>query len=104
MKKVILTVMFVAGAMSISNSQTNVNDIYSCVNPLFNTLTDCFTSNDVSGRYSGGGSTLYFQADAGIQYSQMDGCVTNYNKDRITCPTAPLLVLGSNKKTKKVPF
>lgn len=94
--------MFVTSVASISTSQNTVNDVYSCVNPLFTTLTTCFDTNDVTGRYSGGGNTLYFQSDAGIQFSQMDGCVTNYNKDRISCPTAPLLILGSSVKKKKI--
>lgn len=101
MKKIILTVLLFTSVFSITSSQTSVDDAYSCVNPLFNTLTGCFAANDVTGRYSGGGSTLYFQADAGIQYTQMEGCVLNYNKDRAYCPTAPLLVLGSSTKKKK---
>lgn len=101
MKKTFLLVMLITGFISISNSQTGVNDIYSCVNPLFDNLTVCFSTNDVTGRYTGGGSTLYFQADAGIQYTQLSGCVDNYNKDRIYCPTAPMLVLGSGAKKKK---
>lgn len=101
MKKLILSAMLMTSVITIANSQTSVSDVYSCVNPLFDNLTGCFASNDVTGRYSGGGSTLYFQADAGIQYSQMSGCVENYNKDRTYCPTAPLLVLGSSTKKKK---
>ena len=101
MKKVLLSAMIVSGSIVLVTAQTSVSDVYSCVNPLYNTLTVCFESNDVTGRYSGGGSTLYFQSDAGIQYSQMSGCVDNYNKDRIYCPTAPLLVLGSGTKVKK---
>lgn len=93
--------MFVASAITMSKSQTGVSDVYGCVNPLYDNLTVCFSSNDVTGRYSGGGSVLYFQADAGIQYTQMSTCVDNYNKDRIVCPTAPLLVLGSCSKKKK---
>lgn len=101
MKKIILTVMFIAGAMNISNSQTNLDDAYNCVNGHFNNLTFCFESNDVTGRYSGGGNTLYFQPDAGISYNQFSTCVENYNKDRVTCPVAPLLVIGNGAKKKK---
>jgi hypothetical protein len=100
MKKLLLSVMFAASATTISNSQT-IDDAYSCVNPLYNTLTSCFSTNDVTGRYSGGGNTLYFQADAGVQYNQLSGCVDNYNKDRVYCPTAPLLILGTSQKAKK---
>jgi hypothetical protein len=101
MRKLILSAMLIAGSMNISKSQSSVDDIYSCVNPLFNNLTDCLFTNDVSGRYSGGGSVLFFQPDAGIQYSQMSGCIENYNKDRVVCPTAPLLVIGNGQKKKK---
>lgn len=92
------------GVMSISKSQSSVDDIYSCVNPLFNNLTNCFSVNDVTGRFSGGGNTLFFQADAGVQYTQMSNCVDNYNKDRVVCPTSPLIVLGSSSKKKKTAF
>lgn len=101
MKKLILSLVFVASAIGMSKSQTSVGDVYSCVNPLYDNLTMCFASNDVTGRYSSGGSVLYFQADAGIQYTQISGCVDNYNKDRVVCPTAPLLVLGGSAKKKK---
>ena len=101
MKKVLLSVMIVSSSIVVGSAQSSFDDVYSCVNPLFNKLTMCFESNDVTGHYSGGGNTLYFQADAGIQYSQMSTCVDNYNKDRTSCPTAPLLVLGSGTKVKK---
>lgn len=101
MKKLLLTAVILSGSIAAGTAQSSVSDAYSCVNPLFNSLTFCFESNDVTGRYNGGGSTLYFQADAGIQYSQMSACVDNYNKDRVVCPTAPLLVLGSSSKVKK---
>ena len=101
MKKLLLSAMIVSSSIVAGTAQSSFDDVYSCVNPLFDGLTSCFSTNDVTGRYSGGGSTLYFQADAGIQYSQMSGCVDNYNKDRIYCPTAPLLVLGSGTKVKK---
>ena len=93
--------MIVSSSIVVGTAQSSFDDVYSCVNPLFNTLTVCFETNDVTGRYSGGGNTLYFQADAGIQYSQMSGCVDNYNKDRVYCPTAPMLLLGTSQKAKK---
>lgn len=93
--------MFIVSTITISKSQTGIDDVYSCVNPLFDQLTICFASNDVTGRYTGGGSTLYFQLDAGITYGQFSPCVDGYNKDRIYCPTAPLLVIGSSTKIKK---
>jgi hypothetical protein len=102
MKKLILSFMFIVGTMNISNSQNTIEDVYSCVNSHFTNLTQCFELNDVTGRYSGGGNTLYFQPDAGIIYSQLNTCVDNYNKDRVTCPTAPLLILGSSSKKKKI--
>lgn len=102
MKKIVLTVMVLVSTLNITTSQTSINDVYSCVNQHFNNLTYCFDANDVTGRYTGGGNTLYFQADAGITYNQMSTCVENYNKDRVVCPTAPLLVLGSSMKKKKV--
>ena len=101
MIKKLLLVALVTVSVNAGKAQPGVNDIYSCVNPLFNGLTFCFESNDVTGRYSGSGNTLYFQADAGVQYSQMSTCVDNYNKDRIYCPTAPLLMLGTSVKKKK---
>lgn len=102
MKKLILSVMFFTGVMNISNSQTTMDDAYSCVNGHFTNLTLCFEANDATGRYSGGGNTLYFQPDAGVTYTQVGTCVDDYNKDRVTCPTAPLLVLGNSVKKKKV--
>jgi len=102
MKKIILSVMFIVSTINISNSQSSLSDTYSCVNPLFETLTNCFNVSDVTGTYRGTGSTLYFKPDEGIQYTQYSPCVDNYNKDRVICPTAPLLVIGSMTKTKKV--
>ena len=93
--------MFVTGVINLSNSQNTIEDVYSCVNSHFITLTQCFESNDVTGRYSGGGNILYFQSDAGITYNQVSTCVENYNKDRVLCPTAPLLILGTSNKSKK---
>lgn len=90
------------GIMNISNSQTSVSDVYDCVNQHYSNLTTCFETNDVSGRYSGSGSILYFQPDAGILYNQVSSCVDNYNKDRLVCPTAPLLVIGNGDKKKKI--
>jgi len=101
MKKLLISAMIVSSSIVVGTAQSSLDDEYSCVNPLFSTLTVCFESNDVTGRYSGGGNTLYFLADAGVQYSQLSGCVDNYNKDRVYCPPAPLLVLGSNQKLKK---
>lgn len=102
MKKLILTAMLMTGVMSISKSQSSIDGIYSCVNPLFDNLTNCFSVNDVTGRFSGGGNMLFFQSDVGVQYTQMAYCVDNYNKDRVNCPTSPLLVLGSSSKKKKI--
>jgi len=101
MKKLLFSAMIVSSSIVVGTAQSSFDDAYSCVNPLFNTLTLCFETNDVTGRYSGGGNTLYFQADAGILYSQMSGCVDNYNKDRVYCPTAPMLMIGSSQKIKK---
>lgn len=101
MIKKLLLATLVTISVNAGKAQTGVNDVYSCVNPLFEGLTMCFTTNDVTGRYSGSGNTLYFQADAGVQYSQISICVDNYNKDRIYCPTAPLLMLGTSVKKKK---
>lgn len=101
MKKLIVSVMVIASSITITNSQSSISDSYNCVNQHFQNLTQCFSTNDVTGIYNGGGNILYFQPDAGIQYSQINGCVDNYNKDRVVCPTAPLLVLGTNQKKKK---
>jgi lipopolysaccharide export system protein LptC len=101
MKRLILSMMFVAGAIGITNSQSTIDNAYNCVNSHFTNLTQCFESNDVTGRYSGGANTLYFQADAGVTYTQVSTCVDNYNKDRVSCPTAPLLLLGTSQKSKK---
>lgn len=101
MKKTILTVMFITGVINISNSQSSIDDIYNCVNGHYDNLNICFTSNDVTGIFRGTGTTLYFQPDAGVQYNQFSTCVDNYNKDRLTCPVAPLLVVGTSTKTKK---
>jgi len=102
MKKLVLTVALIASAVVATNSQTTIDDAYACVNGHFTNLTQCFSTNDVTGRYSGGGNTLYFQPDAGIVYTQISTCVENYNKDRMSCPTAPLLVLGTCSKKKKI--
>jgi len=101
MKKLIFTLAIVSSAVLIGNGQ-GVGNSYACVNSMYNQLSVCFDSQDVTGRFAGTGSTLYFQSDAGIKYEQMSGCVINYNKDRITCPAAPLLVLGNGAKKKKV--
>jgi len=101
MKKILISAMIISSSIVVGTAQSSFEDAYSCVTPLFNTLTVCFESNDVTGKFSGSGQTLYFQADAGIQYTQLSGCVDNYNKDRLTCPTAPLLLLGSVQKIKK---
>ena len=104
MKKVILSIMFVAGTINISSSQSTIDDIYNCVGGHYTNLTQCFSNNDVTGRYVGSGNILYFQPDAGISYNQVSPCVDTYNKDRLTCPIAPLLVIGNSDKKKKVAF
>lgn len=101
MKKLILTVMLMTGVMGVSNSQSTLDDTYSCVNGHYENLNLCFLTNDVTGIFRGTGTTLYFQPDAGITYGQFGPCVDNYNKDRLTCPIAPMLVIGSMTKTKK---
>lgn len=101
MKKVILTLMLLTGVLSISNSQS-LGDSYDCINSQYENLNLCFVSSDVTGTFRGTGSTLYFQPDAGITYGQFSPCVDNYNKDRVTCPAAPLLVIGSMKTKKKI--
>ena len=90
------------GTMNISNSQTNISDVYSCVNGHYGNLNTCLLTNDVTGIFQGTGSILYFQPDQGVTYNQYGTCVDNYNKDRVTCPTAPLLVIGTSQKKKKV--
>lgn len=89
------------GVMSMSNSQS-LSDSYDCINGHYENLNTCFMSNDVTGVFRGTGNTLYFQPDAGITYGQFSPCVENYNKDRVTCPAAPLLVVGSMSKSKRV--
>lgn len=100
MKKVILTVMLMTGVMSILNSQS-LGDSFDCVNGQYENLNLCFLSSDVTGTFRGTASTLYFQPDAGVTYGQFAPCVDNYNKDRVTCPAAPLLVVGSATKSKR---
>lgn len=100
MKKIVLTVALIASALIATNSQT-LDDTYSCVNGHYENLNICFLAGDVTGTFRGTGSTLYFQPDAGVTYTQFAPCVDNYNKDRVTCLTAPLLVIGSGTKTKK---
>jgi len=101
MKKLILTAILMTGVMSISNSQS-LGDSFDCVNGQYETLNLCFMSSDVTGTFRGTASTLYFQPDAGINYGQYAPCVDNYNKDRVTCAAAPLLVIGSASKKKKI--
>jgi len=101
MKKIVLTVALIASVITATNSQTSISDTYTCVNSHYENLNICFLAGDVTGVFRGTGSTLYFQPDAGVTYNQFYPCVDNYNKDRVTCPTAPLLVIGSGTKTKK---
>lgn len=101
MKNLIFTLLLIIGVINMTNSQSTLDDQYSCVNTHFENLTQCFLTNDVTGVYRGTGSTLYFQPDAGISYTQFSPCVDSYNKDRLVCPIAPLLVVGSSPKTKK---
>lgn len=100
MKKIILSAILLTGVLSISNSQT-LNDSYSCVNSQYENLNICFVTNDVTGVFRGTGTTLYFQPDAGITYGQFSPCVDSYNKDRLNCPSAPLLVVGNMSKSKR---
>lgn len=93
--------MLMVSTITISNSQT-LGDSFDCVNGQYQNLNLCFMSSDVTGVFRGTASTLYFQPDAGITYGQFSPCVDNYNKDRVTCPAAPLLVVGSMSKSKRV--
>ena len=101
MKKLIFIFTIVSSSVVIGNGQ-GLGNSTACVNSMFNVLTSCFDAQDVTGTFRGTGSTLYFQSDAGVKYEQMSGCVTNYNKDRISCSAAPMLVLGNGAKKKRV--
>lgn len=101
MKNVILTTTLFLGMTFVSSSQTTISDMYNCVNEKYSTLTQCLTSNDATGMYIGSGSILYFQPDVGVTYNQVFPCVDSYNKDRVDCETAPLLIIGNGVKKKK---
>jgi hypothetical protein len=102
MKKLILTASLIVSVFTIATSQSTIDDQYSCVNQHYSNLTNCFQVNDVTGTYTGSGSILYFQPSAGIRFEQFNPCVDTYNKDRVSCPTSPLLVVGQSRKKKTI--
>lgn len=103
MRKIILTTLVSLIAPILGTGQ-DFDSFYDCTPPLLANLQSCFDNNDVTGTFTGGGSTIYFQATPGIPYGQVNSCVVQYNHNRTSCPTAPLVVIGSGTKTKKSPF
>ena len=79
------------------------DSLHDCAPPLLANLQSCFNNNDVTGTFTGGGSTIYFQYTPGIPFGQVNSCVVQYNHNRNSCPTAPLVIIGSSPKTKKTP-
>lgn len=62
MKKLIFTLAIVSSAAIIGNGQS-IGNSYACVNSMYTQLNVCFDSQDVTGRFVGSGSTLYFQSE-----------------------------------------
>lgn len=100
MKKLIVFSAFIGLLIPVSSNSQNSEEGGggSCAQSLGNTLLACFSGNDVTGQWYGGGSTLYFAPDAGIPYGQVNSCVVQYNNARSSCPGAPLVVIGGAKK------
>ena len=103
MKKV-LFILFVSVLVPNWGTGQGFDSFYDCSPPLLSSLQSCFNNNDVTGTFSGGGATIYFQYTPGIPYGQVNSCVVQYNHNRSSCPTAPLVVIGTSTKVKKSVF
>ena len=74
----------------------------SCSTSVLNTLSNCLTGNGVSYYVVDAGGEYYLYAQGTPPPGQINQCIVQYNQDRSTCPSAPLVtdITGTNGSKK----